>query len=268
MHDPDWLARHGDPFRMIYMEIDRAVARIIDHAPRDAVVIVFAGLGMGPNYTATNVMEEILARLDHRPLRRGTLGKRLTMAGWPQPVPRLGQKVDTAREILDLSRRRFYAMSHNENSGAIRINLKGREPMGQVLPDDFNAVCDDLTRAFFELRNPANGEPIVARVVRVADHMKGERLDSMPDLMVEWRRTAPFSALESPQIGRIERAASWGRTGDHTPHALIMAQGPGIVPGRLAEVPSIVDIAATIGVLQRVEMAGLDGKPILGLCGA
>jgi predicted AlkP superfamily phosphohydrolase/phosphomutase len=135
-HDPTWMQEHGDPIKRLYLETDGAIGRILRNAQPHAAIVIFAGLGMGPDYTANGVMDQILARLENRPYRRPNgLSKRLKAAGFPNGISRIGQKVDTARQILALSRRRFFAMAHNENSGAIRINLRGREPTGRVHGD-------------------------------------------------------------------------------------------------------------------------------------
>ena len=265
-YDAEWSTRHGDPFLSLYAEIDRAIGGILANAASNATVVVFAGLGMGPNYTANGVMDEILARLDNRGvLAPNHISKGLKRAGCPDAVARLGQKVDTAWEICTLSRSRFFTMPHNENSGAIRINLRGREPTGRVPAREYDAVCDELTRTFLEITNCATGKPIVEKVVRVQHEFRGERADSMPDLFVVWNREASFTAIESPRIGRLDGIASWGRTGDHTPHAMLFVRRAGTRRGSLQRKPTIVDVAPTIAALLGVTLSGIDGRPIDGM---
>jgi predicted AlkP superfamily phosphohydrolase/phosphomutase len=268
-HDASWRRRHGDPMKTLYVQIDGAIGRILQGAPSNAATVVFAGLGMGPNYTAEGATSEILARLENKQYRTTFgLGNRLGAADWPRAAVRIGRIADTACEIASLSRRRFFAMDHNENSGAIRINLKGREPTGHVAAADFDAVCDELTDAFLEIRNCATGRPIVERVVRVAREMRGEHLDSMPDLLIVWNRDAPLQAIESPRIGRIDGIRSWGRTGDHSERAMLIMHGEGISANTIPSTPAVVDIAPTIAALSGVELHNVDGRPIAGLCRA
>ncbi len=265
-HDAAWLQRFGDPIRALYMAIDLAIGRILATAPDGAHVLMFAGLGMGPNYTANGAMEEMLERMDGKGYRqRAQLSKRLRSSGWPETIASFGGKVDTLRDILACSRSRFFKMPHNENSGAIRINLKGREPSGRVAPEQFDAICDELTTKFMALRNPATGLPIVERVVRVAQNMCGPHLHSMPDLLVVWNREAPFDSIESAEIGRISGVRSWGRSGDHSARAMLIAQGEAFNPAHLYRSPHIVDIAATVAALLDVEMPDIDGRAICGL---
>ena len=161
---------------------------------------------------------------------------------------------------------RFFSLEHNENSGAIRINLKGRQPAGRVLAVDYDAVCADLAQAFMELRNPDNGLPIVSQVIKVRDEpdFAGPLQDTLPDLFVQWNREAPFHAVASPRFGRLEGAISWGRTGDHTPNAWLLVHGAALGAGRLPVVPRVVDIGATLASLLGMELSGVDGVPIPG----
>lgn len=261
-HDPEWMTLHGNPFRSQYAAIDHAIGRILDAAPDDAAVLVYAGLGMGPDYTATNVMERILASLDGRQTLRYWARARPFGAPLPRPLKTICGKLDTAREIAAFARSRFFAMGHNENSGAIRINLKGREPWGQVERKDYGAVCDELTERFMEIRNVQTNRPIVDSVVRIADELDGEHLDSMPDLLVVWSREAPFSSIASPSIGRIDGVRSWGRTGDHTGHAMLWIHGNGL-PRTLARRPHVVDVASTICALQGVALPDVEGSSLV-----
>jgi predicted AlkP superfamily phosphohydrolase/phosphomutase len=264
-HDPAWLEQHGDPMKRLYVALDESIGEIISAAPANTSIVVFAGLGMGPNYTANGVMSRILARLDGRPEPARSPVKRLQQAGWPRGLLAVARKLAAAREMVELSRRRFFAMDHNENSGALRVNLEGREPFGRVAVSAFERTCDELTSAFMEIKNCANGRPVVAEVVRVARELAGERIDELPDLLVVWNRETPFDAIESPLIGRIDQVRSWGRTGDHTANAMLMVQDPRVPPGPFTESPRIVDIPATIAALQGVMLPDCDGRPMYAL---
>ena len=58
----------------------------------------------------------------------------------------------------DRARRKAFAVVHNDISGAIRINMVGREPKGKVKPGaELEAFCaqltQDLVQAFAPARN-------------------------------------------------------------------------------------------------------------------
>ena len=264
-HDSSWAERFGDPLKNLYIAIDEAIGRLVAGAGQSATVVVFAGLGMGPNYTANGLMDRILVRLEGKEhLRRSQIAKSLIKAKWPRILIKTARKIDRILTQRRYAGRRYFNLTHNENSGAIRVNLQGRELRGIVKPEELDAVCRELTDAFMELRDPVTHIPIVKEVVRVTDQPEytGPMLDILPDLFVVWNREAPFDGVESARIGRIDGARSWGRTGDHTPNAMIIAQGPGLPPGRLQSIPQVMDIAPTLAALCGVRLGSTDGSPI------
>ena len=107
-------------------------------------------------------------------------------------------------------------------------------------------------------------------MIKVCDEpdLAGPLQDMLPDLFVLWNREAPFHAVESPRVGRLEGASSWGRTGDHTPNAWLLVHGTALGAGRLQLAPRVVDIGATLASLLGMELSGVDGVPIPGSGGA
>jgi hypothetical protein len=96
----------------------------------------------------------------------------------------------------------------------------------------------------------------------MADLYPGEPVDGLPDLVVDWDRSAPIRRVRSPRFGRLARESPSPRSGDHRPSGLLLALGPGIAAGReLAPVRS-VDLAATVSHLLGVARTDLDGRPI------
>jgi predicted AlkP superfamily phosphohydrolase/phosphomutase len=245
-HDAEWAAEHGDPLKTLYTAIDGAIGRIIDDMDPRATVMIFIGLGMGPNYTANALVPEILARLQGFGTR--SFGS----------LPVLWRLVRKYRRV----RSRFFDLPHNENSAAIRINLKGREPLGRVLPRDKDKVCEELATVFRELVDPMTQAPIVRRIVRVDRECAGEHLDALPDLFIEWNRDIAFQAVTSPRIGTIGPAHTWGRTGDHSHRAMLISRCGDQLVGTFGSTPRVVDLPATILSLLDVEATGLDGRPV------
>jgi predicted AlkP superfamily phosphohydrolase/phosphomutase len=83
-------------------------------------------------------------------------------------------------------------------TGAIRINLRGREPEGVVEPGaEYEAFRREIAAALTVLENPETGRPAVRWVARVEELYEGPRLRDMPDLFVEWDHGArsPRSVL-------------------------------------------------------------------------
>jgi predicted AlkP superfamily phosphohydrolase/phosphomutase len=257
-HDAAWVAKHGDPILDLYVAVDDAIGKIVSAAPRQANILVFAGLGMENDYTANRVLDRILSRLDSgRDPSPSPLSRWRKRSGTRSLWQRVIRRVDGVFQRKSLARRRYFALEHNENSGAIRINLRGREPHGLVPVSDYDKTCDELERQLLDIVNPDTGEPLVSDVVRVRRTYEGERLDMLPDLMVVWNRIGPFTSAESSTIGRIDGIRSWGRTGDHSPNAVLYASGPNVTWGSVEA--RIVDIAPTIAALQGVVMPSTDG---------
>jgi Uncharacterized conserved protein len=155
---------------------------------------------------------------------------------------------------------------HNENSGAIRINLVGREPNGQVQPGvEYNALCEALTEDLLDLVNFDTGRRVVREVIRVSDSYHGDCLEQLPDLFAVWNREAPIASIGSPKVGKISASYPGHRTGDHTPNNLLIAQGPTVVLGPLTHLPAVEDVAPTLAALLGVPLPEVDGSLIPAL---
>jgi predicted AlkP superfamily phosphohydrolase/phosphomutase len=289
-HDPDHpdydAARSeslGEPLRRIYMAVDVALGRILDRiTPRHT--LIFAGPGMGPNYTANNALRHMLAAIDlsmttapriraatdaDRPRHLRALARALAPPALRQALRRtLPDAVGRAWDIGDMAGRRFFPIPHTGFAGAIRINLRGREPAGCVAPGaEYDQVCTELAARLRELRNAETGEPLVSQVVRVHETCHGPALDRLPDLMVVWERSAPIRRVSLPGQGEFE-AAQPGRRGDHNSHAVLYSVGQG-GPAQASPGPiRVEDLAPTITTLLGLEAAGFDGRVAAAICSA
>lgn len=261
-HDAEWLANRGDPLLATYERIDAAIGRMVAASPPDTVVVLFTGLGMGPNYTANRVLDRILRGFEGVP-DPGSLRVRARNAGAPQRIVRIAGRIDEMRRTRADARARFFVLPHNANAGAVRINLAGREPNGVVAPHEFDAVCNELADKLQQLVNPCNGAPIVSEVVRTAHSCLGPRSAEFPDLFVVWNREQPFDSVSSPDLGTIGGADPWGRTGDHTPHATFTIGGPGAAGIDIERTMSVVDVAPTVAALRNVRLPDVDGRSVL-----
>ena len=68
--------------------------------------------------------------------------------------------------------------------------------------------------------------------------------------------------LASPRIGTLEGINRYCRTGDHRRGELSVAVGPGLDPGPMAAVVSIMDFAPTVARVLGVELPAASGRPI------
>ncbi len=258
LYDAAWVAAHGDPVKRIYCALDAAVARLLAAVGPGTTVIVLAGLGLEPDYTGNHLLEEILLCLESGPHAAPRQKLHPLAAGYRRIVPeglRRGLRAAARRAriripISERSHRRFFAVPHDENSGAIRINLIGREPHGLVRPGaEYDSCCAELAKDLLAIRNLDGGAPIVREVVKVAEICEGPHMGDLPDLFAIWNRPRPISAVASPKIGALHRAYPGSRTGDHNERGVLIAHGPGIAAGRLSKPVRITALAPTIAAL-------------------
>ena len=269
LHDGDERARLGDPLLQVYQSIDLAIGELIDSCPAHNLVVV-GGPGMTRHFFANRFLDRILRSLEFGPytgdmLRLDALDRAVARLPW-----RLRRRIPSSLGMhmgdelaADRRHRRFFSIPHNDNAGAIRVNLVGREPCGRVQPGrEYLAVLDEIEAAMLELRNLDSGAPLVEEVIRVSSHVSGPALDRLPDLLVSWNRTGPVNCVGSNRVGEIHDPLSSLRTGDHTAHGFVYALGPDIGPARQRPTCSPMDIGATVAALLGVPVTHLDGKPI------
>jgi predicted AlkP superfamily phosphohydrolase/phosphomutase len=186
-------------------------------------------------------------------------------ARWPAVGEAVWDLTHPAMSLWKPGMRAFVVPSHNM-TGAIRINVKGREPVGMVEPGaEYEALCDELIAALSALENPETGRPAVQWVARARDLHRGRRLDDLPDLFVEWEHSAPINALRSERIGTVTGALAETRTGDHWHDGLLMAQGPPFRRGDVAGIRT-EDLAPTVlDFLGVPSPSSFEGKSVLRL---
>ena len=283
----------GDMILNVYRELDKGLSAIVDNLS-ETTVIIFSNTGMGPNYSGSHLLPEILKRLEmtgnhENGASFGSLTNLLPTQRWgPNAVKAIESMVGPKRieqvrrwvpeRLWDTWTRRILHLGNNwrnsraflvpsDYTGAIRINLKGRESHGLVGPGkDYDDLCDELTREFGALINPETGKAAVSRIFRVDRMYEGENIGELPDLIVRWTGDAPVRALSSPRIGTVYGNLSDNRTGAHRPHGFLVAAGKHIRQGRAQEEGNIMDIAPTILYLMGQPIPrDMDGKVLLDI---
>lgn len=254
----DVAERLADPLLRIYQALDRAIGRLREGLSPDTLLIVFSDLDMGPNYTAEHLLDDVLIALEE------TL--------WP-PSSRWRRWYETAMRLKNrsLPRHAFrpaFQLEHNEISGAVRLNVRGREPFGVINPGaELEAYCTRLTAELLQLVNPATGGPVVDDVLRCDRIYRGENSDRLPDLLVVWHRNAPIESVHSPTLGSIRPRASGLRPGNHLHNGFCLAVGPAVPKGTSFDA-SIIDLGPTVAHRLGVTLPRVDGRPIPELVGS
>jgi predicted AlkP superfamily phosphohydrolase/phosphomutase len=239
---------------------DAAVGVLLDHAGPNATAIVLLLGGIGPSNTWSHMVDKIIARFDNGEGGRrnlyGVLG-----SVWSAQSPRLQKTLLPLKSYLrefyletKRRRRRAFAMPLNEETGAIRINLRGREPSGLVEPGkEARSLEDDLRGALLELRDVDSNMRLVSEVQFSRDLVpEAAGSLSIPDIFITWNRTKRMNAVHSERLGRIEMSFWPARTGDHHVDGLVLTNRPIAHGGSGKKGVSVFDLAPTIAALHGV----------------
>lgn len=272
-HDPALARSLGDPLKRVYMAIDAAIGTLLERVGPDTTVIVFSALGMAPQYTAQPLLDELLLRLDGAARRSGTTRVRSTWrklpAGFRQRVRSLVPRASDPLRAVDHQQRRCFMVDNNDIAGAIRVNLRGREPHGQIQPGpEYDDFCATLTHDLLDLVNVDTGAPVVQEVLRTADLWRGTHRDCLPDLLAVWNRQTPIRAARSPKAGVVTACYVDYRSGNHVPDGVLYASGPTIAAGTHVAPIAVTTLAPTIAAMLDVALPDVDGVPVPELCGA
>ncbi len=258
------LGSSANSVQRIYQALDRAIGEIARRAGPETTLIVFSNLGMAANYTGEHLLDEVLRRLESK---IATPWQRTRLAGRRAPRKLRALIRGGAESNLTPANRLAFQVAHNEISGAIRINLFGREPAGIVLPgEEYERICSLLTEELLALRVPETGERLVEAVLRTDQAYPGEHRNELPDLFVIWSRQGPISGAQSRSIGALCSPAPAYRTGNHTLGGFYIGVGPRTLPGRDLGPASIIDLAPTVATLLHTCLPRAEGMPIRSLC--
>lgn len=270
----------------IYHVCDQALAQLMEVAPANATVCVFAVHGMEKNPGWSDLCPDLLARIQrggNAPLpRQGLLyqiKRRLPVRRTEDLLTLLPLKLRHAlvkvwsARMFDWNTTRYFPLPMDQ-AGYLRINLQGREPSGIVAPDrEYEQLCEDLTGALMSWQDLDSNMPIVketypAYAEAVPDAAYRDRL---PDLIVSWAET---SALDSRGV-RSDKFGEWlfsepgklrsGRSGNHSAWGWAVMTGPGIEAGDLQD-GHILDLAPTVLALLGLPIPSeMPGQPLADL---
>jgi len=305
-YTPKAKAIVGDPVRDTYIAIDAAIGTILSHVNSETTVVFLASHRMAHYFGMQFLLPEILRRLGvaqpmfganslgnspHRKEGFNALLRRI----WRNAPHKIRDKLWPIRSLLrnwidehkgrssetmyglDLKVSKCFLLSNGDSVCGLRINLAGREPEGLVQPGaDMDSLCDQLAQDFSEIVDLDTGLPIVKSVRRTAMLYQGEHLEYLPDLLIEWNDDKSLGGnprgstirVGSDKIGVVEGVYGGRRTGDHRADGMFVAMGPGIKPGRMERVVSIMDFAPTFTHLLGVELPDVDGKLITEILGS
>lgn len=275
-YEPDAPDTLKNGVRSVYAQLDRSLGEILESVDPDTHVFVVLTRGMRSHVGGWQLLTEILVRLGYTGAGgvAGSVRSRL-----PAPMrrtikavvrgpmrDRLKSASGTSEHPLENPRTRALSVRCGGN-GAIRLNVRGREPFGSIEPgDEYDDACAELTRELEALRDADTGEPVVRDVSR-ADEVFGERYHAnLPDLIVRFREHGVISSVQSPRIGTVSEPARdtrFARSGEHTPHVRLWHVGPGVETGEIVSGGHVGDVSATVLELLSVPLPPeLAGRPL------
>jgi predicted AlkP superfamily phosphohydrolase/phosphomutase len=229
LHQPG--SRFGDAIRAYYRQLDAHIARVIERARDDVIVLVVSDHGV--------------KRMDGGIC----LNQWLWRQGWlalKSPPPE-NQITAFDEAAVDWSKTR--AWGAGGYYGRVFLNVAGREPQGIIPPAAYDETRDELAAALEAIPGPA-GEPLPTRAIRpqtVYTQVNG----IAPDLLVY------FGDLHWRAVGSLGHGAHYTLENDtgpddanHAEQGLFILYEPGRRGAGCVEGHQLMDIAPTI--LQRM----------------
>lgn len=266
-HDSKIASAIGDPIKSVYAEIDKAIGNILKNVDLKITrVVILASHGIQSHYDATFMLDDMLKALEGKsniPHFSTTL-KKLRIGKIRKVSPRLSNSLKKFIISKYYSSRKAFAVPNNDVYGAIRFNIRGREPHGKLNQGkEYEQYCDQIIDDLMGFLNVKTDQPIIKRILITKDLYKnGSNIDSLPDLLIEWDRSLPISEVYSPKIGIVRGEYKKCRTGDHSESGMIFIADNVTTHEQLERHANVEDIAPTIAKWLDVDLPKVDGQAL------
>jgi predicted AlkP superfamily phosphohydrolase/phosphomutase len=275
-HDPDsprFRPGFENAIRHVYSRLDTAVGRLIAAAGEDVTIAIVSDHGFGGAGTGVVHLNNWLAQEGYLKFlpKRESIMKRAALTLVPT-----GMRGSLFRRFQGLATRaesfsRFGGIDWNQTTAwseelnyfpSIRVNLRGREPSGQVNPEDYTAFVQKLCEQLNNWEHIRQASPRTT----VFD---GPHMNRAPDIILELGLEQGYShsCLRSrggPSFRRIQPneflgGKERGMNGNHRDTGILILSEP-----TRATSATLQDIAPTV--LARLGVAGpaMDGHALLG----
>ncbi len=271
--------RFADAIKDVYVQLDRILGRLVHAAGPDAAVLVVSDHGFGDlqgDIYLNSVLEDMGLLDVWRPAPEGpngllgALGHRL----WSRLPPVLRRQNPAGDEyqprFSDIRWEGTKAFARGL-FGQIWLNLRGREPLGQVEPGpEADAILSAITERLLALRTPDGRAPLIDAVFRGGELYEGSLQEQSPDLIVVPRdfRWMTRSGRELGAPGQLFGPPAVGHTGNHRMNGVLIGAGPGIAPSDALPLQKLIDLTPTALALLGIEVPRrLDGAPMTDLLG-
>ncbi|NOT07454.1 MAG: hypothetical protein HOP28_04525 [Gemmatimonadales bacterium] len=246
----------GDGLLRLYQATDREIGALVAALPETADVVLVSSVGFYSSYPTEELLDSFCRSLGYHVApgsgpapegRRSLIGmlRGLVPASAREIVNRLLPISIQSRLVsekfaasADWSRTTAYS-TPGYYTGTIRVNLRGREPLGTVEPGaEYEAVLDRLEADLHALRDAESGLPVVARTVRTRAVLPPPVNDLVPDLLVFWgEHDRPLTRVRHPRLELRQAPHAFHRGSHHTTTGFLVASGPSVrTQGRVDDV--------------------------------
>jgi predicted AlkP superfamily phosphohydrolase/phosphomutase len=232
MHHAFWKEGQ-EAIRAYLRHLDELVARLLEHADDETVVLVVSDHGAQRLEGGIRVNEWLR--------REGYLATAREPGG-----------VEQLREAgVDWSRTTAWA--EGGYYARVFLNVRGREPEGTVEPEDFERVRAELAERLAAITGP-DGEPLATRAF-TPEELYDEVNGVPPDLLVyfddlAWRAVGTVGGGEGVHTFENDTGPD---DANHARDGLLIMAGPGVEPEGEADGMRLLDVAPTV-----LELMGLD----------
>jgi predicted AlkP superfamily phosphohydrolase/phosphomutase len=247
--------------RGFYQALDGLVGDLRAMAGADRTVIVMSDHGFGPVlrrlYLNQWLQNEGLLSAPGQSSLRGKL------VGWAEEAVRRADVLKLRRRLIKPRSRgeglvervkrdaliqwpqtKAFALS-GPFFGRIYINTEGREPQGTVaFGPSWDALRERIAEGLLALRDPVDGQPVVAEVWRREEVYHGSQADELPDLVV--KPADGYQIVTEFRRGLLTEPMPNFLSGTHRTEGILALSGQGIRQGVSLQGASIADVAPTI----------------------
>jgi len=220
------LDAYRDALAEVYQKMDSILAKALEKAGDDTVVMVMSDHGFSPFYRGFHLNSWLADE--------GYLGLR---------NPYMRGKGEFLSNV-DWGKTKAYGLGLN----SLYVNLEGREAEGTVTSLQKTALVDKLCEKLLAVRDPKTGEQVVLRAYKTSEVYSGPQADSAPEIIVGYKRG--YRASWATSLGSIpegwfeDNKEAWSAD-----HCMAAEELPGVfVANRPLQVkgPALYDVTATV----------------------
>lgn len=282
LHSEEEVNRYGNPLLKYYQIVDNFLERIEDLIDDDTILMLMSDHGQGTLRKFVN-LNIFLIEEGFMKVKRSLASK---VRFWlfnngltPQNLYNLLRKLGVERFASDrvsqqtklsLLSKFFFSTSDIDWSntyafasgvtGAITINLEGRQPQGIVKSEDYENVRNKIMDRLFELKDTETDEKVIKNAFKREDVYEGPYVDKAPDIVAIPNDSYEFFGMYGFTFNKMI-IPTFGNSGSHRSNGIFMAVGDGLKEGEEIEGANIVDVASTVLHVMGLSVPGnMDGR--------